>query len=265
MPFWESVRRCENCALWRQNDPSFSTGFCDWKPERRPFYISAKDGWAPPRTTSYTDGSECAAYVHVKRKPHPLDKSTAMLVKAQVGDLIPLRTWSIVDKSRSDGDISRTEARVLSHSKKFVVVRAWNTTHRIRVRASVRERAGTVIGMEDWGLDVGRPIQKRVPRTEHPERAVGMLRKVRAGGTVPIIGYPPLDGVTRDAKVLVVAATHLVIRIGRRKVQMIRTGPQAGIIPGEVFTLNTTESSDASPQTTDPEQGAEATQGHEAG
>ena len=257
MPFWENVRRCENCALWRQNDPSNALGFCDWKPQRPPFYISAKAGWAPPRTTSHFDGEQCPAYVHVKRRPHPLDLSTAILVKAQVGDTLTLRTWWV-------GDISRIDAQVLSHSKKFIVIRAWNTTHRLRKRASVRERAGTVIGMEDWGLDVHRPIQKRVPRTERPERAAGMLRKVKAGGTVPIIGYPPLDGITRDAKVLVVAATHLVVRIGRRKAKMIRIGPQAGIIPGEVFTLNTTESSDASAQTPDPDRSPEAAQGHEA-
>lgn len=237
MPF-RKPQRCENCEHWRQADPNMVLGRCAAKPLRVPF-------WADPLlgipNTAYTDGSNCEAFNYDKWREHPLDKAPGILMQAQVGDTLTLRTYGI------GKPIDRMEAKVVGHSKNFVTVEFLNAAYRIRVDDTQRlGRAGMVVGMPDWGLDVEAEIRRAEFEQERPELAEKMLRNVRIGDWVPLIGYPPLDGISRTGRVYGVEKGRLKLKVGRSKRVMYRTGPMAGIIEGDVFVLDTRDR-DASP------------------
>lgn len=253
MPFWEKVRRCENCRKWHQPDPSAVLGQCQHVPERSPF-------WAQPAThdTRFDEGTTCPAYEHAKDKPHPLDNARAYLATAQVGDVLHMRTYN------RDVVTSYQAAEVVRHNRNFVTVRMFNAYYRIRRDPAPRERGGTIIGMEQWGVDTSQPIMRAGVQREHPERAEGMLRKLAKGDTIRVMGYPPLDNMRKDATVLTLTAGTLTLRIGRRKVRMHRKGPLAGITIDDVWVLDTTEESHASQADPAPQANALA-EGHQPG
>lgn len=251
MPFWQPLKRCETCRFFVQDDPSNPEGYCSWEPTGGPNWLVDLEG---DSNVSYDDGEDCDAFRYDKHKPHPLDQARGYLARAQVGDTIGMRTYSI-------GAVSRTRAKVMRHARTFAVVEMFNRHVRVRYEPTNRgQRAGTVIEMEDWGVDPAATIgTPSLMRGEHPERALDMLRRVRAGDKVPLIGYPPLDNQRRTATILSYDANKLTLRIGRRKVVMYRRGALAGIIEGDVWTLDTTEAGDG-PQA--PSDGPEDSQGH---
>lgn len=232
MPFWQHVQRCENCAFWQSADPSNGHGTCtgEWNSAKRPY-------WAEPREaiTSWDDGQACAAYKHDKRKPHPLDDARAFISLAEVGDRLPMRTYS-------RGEPQRTTAEVVHRNSQFFTVRMLNAHYRLRLDATTTERAGTIMGMEEWGVDLGGLIERREARTEQPELAKAIIDAAVVGSTLHIVGYPPFNHVRKTAKVLIKTDKYLTIRIDRhrRKSKMHAAGPLAGIIEGEVWTLDTT-------------------------
>lgn len=245
MPFWEQVRRCENCRKWKQADPNDAVGTCEHVPDRAPF-------WTQPTThdTRFDEGKQCPAYEHQKRKPHPLDHSQAYLASAQVGDVLPMRTYGISDIT------SYAHAEVVRHNRVFVTVRMFNASYRIRRTDCDRQHGGTVIGMEQWGVDIAQPIKRAGVQREHPERAEGMLRGLHVGDLVPLLGYPPLDNLRRQAKVMALSAATLTLRVGRRKVRMYRKGPLAGLTIDDVWVLDTTGEDHA--QQADQKDGSDA-------
>lgn len=256
MAFWEKVRRCENCRKWKQPDPSAPVGTCEHVPDRAPF-------WTQPLThdTKWHDGMECPAYEHAKNKPHPLDNARSYLATAQVGDTLLMRTYT------RGADTTFAHADVVRHNKNFVTVRMFNAFYRVRrdsaTDGSARYHGGTIIGMEQWGVDTSAPITRAGVQREHPERAEGMLRNVKKGGVINVIGYPPLDNQRKEARVLTISAGTLTLRIGRRKVRMYRKGALAGCTIDDVWVLDTTEESHAEASPT-PQANALA-EGHQAG
>lgn len=229
MPFWEQCRCCRNCRFWRQRDPSDEMGHCQWVLVARPFWMDEMS-----EITKHDDGTTCRAYRHEAHKLHELDASRSYLAKAQVGDQITMRTYDI-------GAISRTEAEVVKHTPRFVIVRMFNDYRRVRLEATAaRHRAGSVVGMEDWGVDLQAPIMRGTVELQRPERAEGMLAGVKRGDRVPVMGLPPFDGQRKQLYVTSTSKNLLFLAFGRRKLRMHRAGPLAGIIEGEVWTLDTT-------------------------
>lgn len=229
MPFWQQVKRCENCAFWVSHDPADTTGRCTYfdSAKRPPWLESAT------ATTAFDEGRNCTVYRHQPDKPHPLERAEPTVALLQVGDRITLRTYE-------RGAVSRTKATVLKHLPDYLAVEAFNGRHRLRRRIAYRGYAGALVGMESWGIDLDAPIERAAPRKEHPERAVGMLSMVARGQWLPLIGYPPRDGERIKAQVIDVKPGFLTIKIGTRKARMYRKEPLAGIIEGEVFVLDTT-------------------------
>lgn len=232
MPFWQHVQRCENCAYWKQTDPSNHHGTCqaEWSEPKRPF-------WAEPReaVTSWDDGPSCAAYRHEKDKPHMLDDARAFLALVEEGDRIPMRTYS-------RGEPQRATAEVMRRNNRFITIRFLNAHYRMRLNATLHAHAGTIMGMEEWGVDVYGRIEHAEARTEHPERAIEIIKAAEVGSILELIGYPPFHRMRKTAKVLTKTDKYLTIRIDRhrRKMKMHAAGPLAGIIEGEVWTLDTT-------------------------
>lgn len=232
MPFWQRVKRCENCKHWQRADPSDVTAECHAPtPARLPFWQRL----LPAQTTGKDDGKDCDAYSHIRQRAHPLDHAGELVIRAQVGDRIPMRTYG-------PGHVSHTEARVIRHTLGACIVEMHNTPHRIRYRAAQGHRPGTVIGLERWGVDMnGRVIRATVKR-EDMTRAKGMLAGVKVGDTIRLLGYPPFDGMTKDVRVSVVEKTRIAVRLGRGKQWMHRTGPHAGLlINNPLWVLDTTE------------------------
>lgn len=231
MPFWQNVQRCQNCRFWKTSDPSSVTGEC-----MAAVLNPRRPAWMDDETTAVTfwdHGTTCRAYKHDKHKPHPLDDARGRLVTVNPGDVIPMRTYNL-------GTISHATAKVLRFDKRFVTIELFNAHYRIRLDATEFEKPGTVVGLPDWGIDLAGPIMRAPSRREEPAKAASMLHAIKTGDSVPLIGYPPFDGMRKDARVLVAAADHLTIRIGRRKAKMYRRGALAGIIEGEVWCLDTT-------------------------
>lgn len=232
MPFWQQVQRCENCAYWKRDDPSHPEGWCKAESslDKRPF-------WAEPRQvhTAWDDGAACNAYRHESRRPHPLDDARAFIALSEVGDIIPMRTYS-------RGNVSKTEAEVLYRNNSYITVRMLNGTYRIRLNSTNGHHAGTIIGMDEWGVDMQGEIKRHDPEALHPELAIGMVSKAKPGDHLPLIGLPPFNRMRKRAKVLGKSDKYLTIRIdrSRRKSKMHAAGPLAGIIEGEVWTLDTT-------------------------
>jgi hypothetical protein len=197
--------------------------------------------WATPQLgiTSYTDGKTCPTYTHDAHPPHLLDKAIAIITDVDVGDRITLRTY---ERGKS---IAREQAEVLRITPTTMVVRFLNATHRIRIHGTQRSghHPGTVIDMDSWGIDPEAPIVRKAERTEHPERAPEMLKGIKVGDEVPLIGYPPFDGMRKRVKVIRMRQNgDLVVRMNsKRTARMHRKGPLAGVIDGEVFCLDTTE------------------------
>lgn len=225
-------QKCANCRFYRQHDPDDEDGECTWQPVRAPFWF------APPRSPLFLtpdSGTDCEAHMYDKHRPHPLDQARAFLAQRQVGDLIGMRTYG-------RGSISRQSAKVLRHTKNFVVIELFNRHVRVRYDDTTRgERGGTVMELPDWGVDFHAQVVPATARAEHPERALNLLRGIKVGDEVPLIGYPPMDGMRRMARVTQVYANKLKIRIGKRKALMYRRGTLAGIIEGDVWTLDTTD------------------------
>lgn len=241
MPFWQQVQRCENCRFWRARDPNDSHGYCDAEAFMElPEWASAQQG-----VTHFDDGQKCPAYKHDAHKSHPLDRARGVAVAAQIGDKIPMRTYE------RGKPVSRTSAEVLHHSKHYVTVSMLNGRYRIRLDGAEARghRPCTVVGMEAWGVDPDGETIRRATRTEHPERAEQMLKRLKPGDSVPVIGYPPFDGITRRLTIVRQRSTgDFVVRMNsKRTARMYRKGPLAGIIEGEVFCLDTTGESDATP------------------
>lgn len=235
MPFWQNIQRCEHCRHWVQADPSDAAGRCSWTPPRAPFWqeMPLLLALGNSNVTHRDSGSTCAAYSHQRWRPHPLDRAPSILSRVLVGDLLPMRTYDY-------GEVTRSTAEVTAHHKHFVAIRMLNANYRMRIRATEFQRPGTVVGLPSWGLDVDRPITKRVEHAEHPERAAAMLAKVRTGDALPLVGYPPFDGMRRRGKVGTVTGSAIRVRVDRKRVAwMHRTGPLAGVMPGEVWTLDT--------------------------
>lgn len=232
MPFWQQVQRCENCAYWNRSDPSSPCGLCqaEWHTKGRPY-------WAEPRfmETQWDDGAACAAYRHESRRPHPLDDARAFIALSEVGDIIPMRTYS-------RGNISRTNAEVLYRNNSYITVRMLNGTYRLRLNSTNGHHAGTIIGMDEWGVDMQGEIKRHDPEAMHPERAIEIVASTKPGDHINLIGLPPFHRMRKTAKVLGKSDKYLTIRIdrSRRKSKMHASGPLAGIIEGEVWTLDTT-------------------------
>lgn len=232
MPFWQHVQRCEHCAFWQSTDPSNSHGVCtgEWNNARRPF-------WAEPReaVTRWDDGAACPAYKHDGHKAHPLDDARTFIALAEVGDRLPMRTYSRTDPQRA-------MAEVLHRNNHFFTIRFLNAHYRLRLDGTTTEHAGTIMGMEEWGVDLAGKIERAEARVESPELAIGILKAAKVGDKLNLIGYPPFNHVRKTATVLVKTDKFLTIRIDkrRRKNKMHASGPLAGIIEGEVWTLDTT-------------------------
>lgn len=235
MPFWEKIKRCEFCRHWRSRDPNDVLGTCEAES------MGGAPFWAKPREcqTSYGEGTDCAAYAHDAHKPHPLDKATGFLLGVNVGDTIGMRTY------QRRGNTSYCNAQVLRVSKNMVSIAMMNSTFRIRIHAEKRERhrAGTVIGMDEWGVDLDAPVIKVGHRYERPERGEDMLKRASVGQQLPLIGYPPFDGMRKLARVTAVYPDKLTLVLvnGKRRMKMYRKGAMAGLIEGEPWCLDTTE------------------------
>lgn len=232
MPFWEGVQRCEHCAHWKPSDPSDEHGYCTGD------HVTKRPFWAIPTiiSTKWDEGTACPVYRHQREKPHPLDRAPTVLLGAEVGDRLPVRTYR-------RGDIDRASAEVIHRNRHFLVVRMLNGSYRMRLNFTEHFYAGTIIELEDWGLDMEREIERVAARKEHPERAVALLQGLRIGSIIPLVGYPPFAHLRKTAKVLGISDKYITIRIDRhrRKSKMHASGPLAGIIEGEVWTLDTTE------------------------
>lgn len=164
-----------------------------------------------------------------------LEGAAAVMLTVQAGDWVPVRTYG-------DEGVGREMAYVARIGRRFAMVELFNATYRMRLRDSPRlGPAGMIMGLESWGLDMERTIERAGVRKEHPERAGWMLRGVKPGYFLPLIGYPPMDGHKLDAFVTAVTPQYVTLRVGRRKAKMHRTGPLAGIIEGEVYVLDTTD------------------------
>jgi hypothetical protein len=233
--FMARVKRCFTCTHWRAADPSHRIGQCTaGRPPKTPFWH--KDEEFAPRNTFHHQGVDCAAYVHDKRKPHPLDNATALLLPLHKGDVIHLRTYLEAKP------VEVVPAEVIGHGKNHVRVRFFNAEWHIRIRPSERHRAGTVIGWESWGIDphgdivrAGRPLNKL-------DDAEQRLAKVIRGSRIQLVGWPPFDGVRKTAYVVSTHRDYLVIRVGNagKKLTMQRTGPMAGIVTNDpLWTLYT--------------------------
>ena len=235
MPFWQYVQRCENCKFWHRNDPSDYTGVCRAEVEadlKLPFWREPEPGGA---LTVWDQGTACPAYKHERDKPHILDDARAFLALVEEGDRIPMRTYS-------RGEPQRAMAEVMRRNNRFITIRFLNAHYRMRLNATLHAHAGTIMGMEEWGVDVYGRIERAEARTEHPERAVEIIKAAHVGSIVELIGYPPFHRMRKTAKVLGKTDQYLTIRIDRhrRKMKMHAAGPLAGIIEGEVWTLDTT-------------------------
>lgn len=232
MPFWQHVQRCEHCKFWQRNDPSSPEGVCsaEWAMKHRPF-------WAEPRqlATRWDEGTACTAYKHDSHKPHPLDRAREYLLTVDKGDKLPMRSYRV-------GEVDHATAVVVSRNQRHLIVQLFNGTHRLRIDATDNHRGGTIMGMEEWGIDTEQPIEHvRLP-TEHPERAAEQVAAMKPGDTIHLIGYPPFRHVRKTAKVHAVTDKYVTIRIDRyrRKSKMHAAGPLVGIIEGELFALDTT-------------------------
>lgn len=230
MPFWQQCKRCENCRFWHAADPSDTEGVCRYLAS-----ATMVPAWTHTveAKTRFDDGKECPVYRHQPDRPHPLERAEGIVAGLLVGDRITLRTYE-------RGAVSREKGLVVRHAPEFLLVDAFNTRHRLRRRTAVRGYAGTLVGMESWGIDMDAPIEREPPPKEHPDRAAGMLAKVRKGQWLPLLGYPPFEGQRIRARVLSVHPGHIFVRIKRRKARMYRKDPLAGIIEGEAWVLDTT-------------------------
>lgn len=237
MPFWEQKKRCENCKHYREDDPSGHAGVCNWQPPTKPFWKMIPE---PEIAVRYDQGTDCETFAYDKHPAHPLDNARAYLALAQNNDVIPMRTYD-------RGTIDHGTARVVHHNRMCVTVDFLNARYRIRldpVERPTRIHGGTVIGMERWGVDLSQPIQSAATFTVHPERAEPMLRNVKVGDKLQLIGYPPFDGMRRSARVVHVRPNEVVLKLGTRSVRhshMVRKGPLAGTVMGDVWVLDTTD------------------------
>lgn len=230
MPFWEQVQRCQNCRFWRQTDPSNTEAICAVEHEmKQPFWHMA----IMP-VTRWDEGTACRVYRHDANKPHLLDDAPALLALVEVGDRLPMRTYRI-------GDVDHAIAEVVHRNNTTVTVRMLNGTYRIRIRPTEHHYGGTVMDMEEWGIDVHGSIERAATVQQQPGRANEMLFAVKVGDLLPLVGYPPFTGMRKTGRVMAISDKYLTIRIGqrRRKAKMHHKGPLAGIIEGEVWTLDT--------------------------
>lgn len=228
MPFWQAVQRCFNCKNWKADDPSSIEGICQPPvPPRRPFWN--QDDVPPMYQTKHDDGALCPGYVHQRDKPHPLDRATAVLIRLRPGDKVTIRSFA-----PGRGLIDRAQADVLRITSSHVVVTAFNAEYRIRIVASVRERPGTVVNLDGWGLDPDAPVQRATARLERMQEAELRLAKVKSGDKVPLLGYPPFEGQTKEAHVLATRGKLIRMRCGHGPVlNMHRKGPLAGLIEND--------------------------------
>lgn len=229
MPFWQAIKRCQHCTFWRQIDPSAPVGTCEQQEHaKRPFWLRTPE----MLHTQWDAGDDCATYLHDAHKPHPLDKAPAYMAMVQPGDTITLRTYAI-------GDVSRVPAKVLRYAgRNFAIVGAFNGEYRMRLRDAARGRAGTLVGMEGWGVDVeARPISPEREQYDH-QRMLDTLAKL----TDP--GYITLNNLLDPSKRLRTRITSLTrdrvgFSIEGRNRTTMRTGPMAGVIAGELWTVDT--------------------------
>lgn len=225
------MKRCETCIHWKDADPSHALGLCQKRDLKLPVW--AKVEGSP--ITHYLDGRDCKTFDNTKRKPHLLDATTKTLMAAKKGDHLTMRTLN------RGGERDYRQALVLGAGRIFVDIELFNARHRLRIHRTAAGLAGTAASLPGWGVDPSKPLDRGNKRTERPERAVEMLTGLKRGDRIPVIGYPPLDSVRKQARVMVVGRQKLTLRLGRRKVWMYRTGPMAGIIENDIFVLDTTE------------------------
>lgn len=224
------VRRCFNCMHWKSPDPSARLGQCNApKPQRVPFWMAASTvpGWFTPHDA----GTECPAYTHGGRhKPHPLDDSPRVTMVVCKGDTLPMRTYPEGTDTYSEAD-----ATVVGYGKNHLVVEMLNARYHVRIAASVRHRAGTVIGAEEWGVDMDRPVRRSGRALLTLEGAEEFLARVKKGMRVPLTGLPPFDGVQQVAYVVAKRKDDLIVRVGNRgkRMTMAATGPLAGMVTSD--------------------------------
>lgn len=234
MPFWQQIQRCEHCAHWKQADPSDDKGVCwgEHAAKRMPFWSYARE-----TRTKWDDGMTCQAYKHDANKTHPLDDAHAFIALAEVGDKLPMRTYSRGEPSRA------ALAEIVHRNSQCFTVRMFNGLYRMRLNATTTHKAGTLIELDDWGVDTQGEIERIAARVEHPEKAVDILKQAKVGSTIGLVGYPPFNNMRKTAKVLGISDRYVTLRIDRhrRKSRMYVSGPLAGIIEGEVWTLDTTD------------------------
>lgn len=220
------VRRCFNCLHWKSPDPSDRLGRCNAPPPQKvPFWMKTP---APGWITTHSDGTDCPAYAHGGRhKPHPLDDSPRVTMVVCKGDTLPMRTYPEGTDTYSEAD-----ATVVGYGKNHLVVDLFNVRHHVRIAASARHRAGTVIGVEEWGVDLARPIRRSGRPVGDLAGAEAFLARVKKGMRIPLTGLPPFDGVQKVAYVVANRRDDLVIRVGNagKRLTMAATGPLAGMV-----------------------------------
>lgn len=237
MPFWQAVKRCENCRFWREQSPGSPIGSCD-QPEHvvQPFWKLSLPRNASNyfhHATGFDQGSDCDAYEHDAHKPHALDKTGEFMAPVLVGDKIPMRTYE------RKGFSSHLNAEVLAFGRGWAKIRMLNRDYRMRTVDTKRGRAGTVVGLPSWGLDTQGKVVRNAVAPDHPERAENLLLVVAPKMRLRLRGLPPFDGMTRTVQVHAVSPDWIRFRLDGIKRRMHRRGPLAGVIDGELWYLDT--------------------------
>lgn len=224
MPFWQLVQKCATCLHWKNDDTDDVRAYCGApRPLRMPFFADT-----PSQITTWNEGANCPAYTHGKNKPHPLNEAPGTLTGLMEGDVIGMRTY------RHGETISRGEARVLRVTGTQVSIMFMNTRYRMRRFATERIRAGTLMEMSDWGIDMEASVQRAARPIEHMHMAAERLANVSKGAKLTLLGYPPFDGQTKTTFVLATHPDSLTIRSGHGpKQRLYRIGPLAGMIAND--------------------------------
>lgn len=233
MPFWQAIKSCAHCRFFRREDPSEDGGYCTWRAAKPPFWIGHTHA-DHDHSVMDCDGKDCQAYDHLpdKDRPHPLDKAAWYMTDVQAGDTITVRTYSV-------GAVTYIAARVKSYHRGFAVIEMMNRSYRMRLKDSKRGRAGTIIDLPDWGLDVEAPVQRKDREQYAMEKALALLANVKAGDVITLVDV--LNGNQyRGERVTAVSKARISLTIDGRRRWMHREGPLAGVIEGELWVLELT-------------------------
>ena len=189
--------------------------------------------------TAHDEGATCKAhkYMPPTARSHPLTSPIGMhrILSLASGDRIGLRTY------RFGQQVSRAQAEVLRAGRRYVIVSAFNAEWRMRLEATDRHLPGTLVGMDEWGLDLSAAVVRK--RIDRPELALLRLESVKPGDKLMLVGFAPVaDGIRKQAHVIAVKRDEIVLRCSRGpKLRMHRTGPLAGCLTNDpIWVLDTT-------------------------